>query len=103
MFDETGMEGIHHPRHDGLVITLYIANHFVRRILVNRGSSVNIILLDALKRTNILESKIIRRSLVLIGFSGETKHMIGERKLPIYIEGGKLYTKFMCYRHFIFL
>ena len=36
---------------------------------------------------DITELEIIKRSLVLIGFSGETKHIIGEIKLPIYIEG----------------
>ena len=48
---------------------------------------MNIILLDALTRMNIPESKIIRRSLVLIGFNGEMKHTIVEIKLPIYIKG----------------
>ena len=79
------------------MITLYVANHFVRRILIDRASSVNIILLYALKRMNIPESKIINRSSILIGFSGETKHTTREINLPIYIEGGKLYTKFQCY------
>ena len=88
-FDETDMEEIQDPRHDGLVITQYMANHFVRRILVDGGSSVNIVLLNTLKRINIPESEILRRSLVLIGFSGETKHTIGEIKLPIYIKGVK--------------
>ena len=52
------MEGIQDPHRDRLVITLYNANYFVRRILVDRVSSVNIILLDALKRMNIPESEI---------------------------------------------
>lgn len=54
IFDKTDREDIMDPHHDGLVITLYIANHFFRRIVVDRGSSVNIILLNALKRMNIL-------------------------------------------------
>ncbi|XP_023749791.1 uncharacterized protein LOC111898097 [Lactuca sativa] len=92
--DETDREGIQDPHHDGLMITMYIANQFVRRILVDRVSSVNIVLLDALKRMNILESEIIKRSSVLIGFSGETKHTIREIKLPIYIEGVKYIQTF---------
>jgi len=42
-FEEEDRENIRNPHHDGLVITLYIANHFVRMILVDGGSSVNII------------------------------------------------------------
>ena len=41
-FDESDRQDVYHLHHDGLVITLYIANHFVRRILIDRGSSVNI-------------------------------------------------------------
>ena len=65
------------------MITLYMANHFVRRILVDGGSLVNKILLDALERINIPESEIIKRSSALTGFNGETKHTVGEIKLPI--------------------
>ncbi|XP_023749270.1 uncharacterized protein LOC111897549 [Lactuca sativa] len=85
-FDEADRQDIQDPHHDGLVITLYIANYFFRRILIDGGSSVNIILVDALKRMNIPESEIVRRSSVLIRFNGETKHIVGEIKLPIYIE-----------------
>ncbi|XP_023758741.1 uncharacterized protein LOC111907173 [Lactuca sativa] len=87
MFDETDMLDVQDPHHNGLLITLYIANHFVRRLLVDGGSSVNIILVDALKIMSILESEIVTRSSVLIDFSGETKHTISKIKLPIYIEG----------------
>ncbi|XP_076935664.1 uncharacterized protein LOC143602452 [Bidens hawaiensis] len=46
MFDVEDMNNIWDPHHDGLVITLYISNCFVRRILVDNESSVNIIQLD---------------------------------------------------------
>ena len=69
-FDETDRIDIQDPHHDRLVIILYTTNHFIRRILVDGGSLVNIILLDALTRMNIMESEIIKRSLVLIGFRG---------------------------------
>ena len=86
-FDEDDREYVLTPHHDGLVITMFVSNHFVRRILIDGGSSVNIILLETLNKMNIPDSKIIRRSSVLVGFSGETKNTIGEIKLPIYIEG----------------
>ena len=38
---------------------------------------------------NILEFEIVERSSILIGFSGEPMHTVGEIKLPIYIEGVK--------------
>lgn len=93
-FDKADIQDIQDPHHDRLVITLYIANNFVRTILVDGGSLVNIIVLDALKRLNIPESKIVRRSSVLNGFSGETKPTVGEIKLPIYIEGVNFMQRF---------
>lgn len=49
-FDGDDNENVLDPQHDGLVIKLYVANHFIRRILVDGGSSINIILLETLKR-----------------------------------------------------
>ncbi|XP_023763617.1 uncharacterized protein LOC111912109 [Lactuca sativa] len=86
-FDEADRQDAQDPHYEGLVITLYIVNHIIRRILFDGGYSVNIILLDALKRMNIIESEIFAKSSVLIGFSGETKKTIGKIKLPIYLEG----------------
>lgn len=93
-FEEEDRDDIQDPHHDGLVVTLYVANHFVRRILVDGGSSVNIIRLETLKKMNIPESEIVSRSIVLVGFSGETKDTIGEIKLPVYIEGVNSLQKF---------
>lgn len=55
---------------------------------------MNIILFDAITRMNIPESEIIKRSSVLIGFSGETKHTIREIKLHIYIKGVNYMKRF---------
>ncbi|XP_076923343.1 uncharacterized protein LOC143585440 [Bidens hawaiensis] len=78
---------IRDPHHDGLVITLYISKCFACMILVENGSSDNIIQLYTLKRMNIPKSEIISKSSVLVGFSGEAKSTTGEIKLPVYVEG----------------
>ncbi|XP_076905057.1 uncharacterized protein LOC143560696 [Bidens hawaiensis] len=64
-----------------------MANHNVRRILVDGGSSVNIIQLETLMKLNILEDEILKKSSVLVEFSGEVKNTVGEIKLYVYIEG----------------
>ncbi|KAI3821624.1 hypothetical protein L1987_09193 [Smallanthus sonchifolius] len=71
-FDEDDRDEVQDPHHDGLVITLYIANHFIRKILIDGGSSVNIIRHEVLKKMGIPDSEIISKSSVLVGFSGET-------------------------------
>ena len=57
--------------HDTLVISLLIANCRIKRILVDNGSSTNVIFPSALNEMNIDEAHIHRRSIVLVGFSGE--------------------------------
>ena len=93
-FEDKDRCNIQDPHHDSLVITLSIANCFVRRILIDGGSSVNIIQLDALRKMDIPDSEIIPRSSVLVGFSGETKNTLGDIKLPVYIEGVNSFQKF---------
>ncbi|KAI3812675.1 hypothetical protein L1987_17387 [Smallanthus sonchifolius] len=77
-FDEDDRNDVQDPHHDGLVITMYIANHFIRRIRIDEGSLVNIIKHEVLKKMGIPDSEIISKSSVLVGFSREVK---------IYIEG----------------
>ncbi|KAK9065007.1 hypothetical protein SSX86_016390 [Deinandra increscens subsp. villosa] len=86
-FGEDDRCNVMDPHHDGLVITLYIANHFVKRILIDGGSSVNIIQLETLTKMGIPQDEVIAKSTVLVGFSGETKNTLGEVKLPVYVEG----------------
>ncbi|XP_076912047.1 uncharacterized protein LOC143570232 [Bidens hawaiensis] len=83
-FNEDDGVNVQDPHHHGLVVTLFNSNHYVRRKLIDEGSSVNIIQLEVLRRMNIPESTIIPRSSVFVGFSGETKNTLGDIKLPIY-------------------
>ncbi|KAL5554746.1 hypothetical protein UlMin_042147 [Ulmus minor] len=59
----------HH--HDALVISLLIANCRIKRILIDNGTSTNVIFLSALKEMNIDEAHIHCRSTVLVRFRGE--------------------------------
>ncbi|XP_076884676.1 uncharacterized protein LOC143533941 [Bidens hawaiensis] len=49
-FDEDDLVTVQDPHHDGLVIALFISNHYVRMILIDGGSSVNIVQLEVLRR-----------------------------------------------------
>nr|XP_043633170.1 uncharacterized protein LOC122604345 [Erigeron canadensis] len=91
---EEDFDNIMEPHHDGLVITLFIANHYVRRILIDNGNSVNIIKLETLRRMDISKEDINGKASPLIGFSGETKYTVGEIKLPVYVGGMNSMQKF---------
>lgn len=83
------------PHHDALVIALYIANCLAKCILIDNGSSANILFLSAFREMGIPESSITRKFTILIRFSGEHKSTIGEIVLLVYAEGVNLYTKFL--------
>lgn len=83
------------PHHDALVISLLIANCWIKRILVNNGSSTNVIFLSALKEMNIDEAHIHHYSTVLVGFSDEQKFTLGDITLPIYAVGVNLHITFV--------
>ncbi|KAF2565910.1 hypothetical protein F2Q68_00025327 [Brassica cretica] len=83
------------PHHDALVISLTIAKCLVKRILVDNGSSSNIIFQAAYKDLGLEKAALTRRVTPLIGFSGEVKQTAGEITLPIYAEGVSMSTKFL--------
>ncbi|KAL5545185.1 hypothetical protein UlMin_008969 [Ulmus minor] len=82
------------PHHDALVISLLVANCKIKRILVDNGSSTNVLFLNALKEMKIDESNIRRCTTVLVGFSGEQKFTIGDVALPVYAGGINLNVNF---------
>ncbi|XP_031268176.1 uncharacterized protein LOC116126643 [Pistacia vera] len=59
------------PHHDALAVSLQIANILVKRVFIDRGSSTNILFLEAVKTMGLKEANINRRPTLLAGFSFE--------------------------------
>ncbi|XP_056688732.1 uncharacterized protein [Spinacia oleracea] len=93
-FDDSDSTDTQQEHHDGLVISLPIVNALIKRILIDNGSSANVLFLEALQEMGLEEKSIIRRSTVLVGFSGESLRTVGEISLPTYAEGVNVMTKF---------
>ncbi|XP_038715058.1 uncharacterized protein LOC120008756 [Tripterygium wilfordii] len=83
------------PHHDALVISILVANYTIKRVLVDNGSSTNVLFLSCLKAMEIDESHIVGRSTILLGFNEEQVYNLGEIALPVYTEGINLNTNFM--------
>ncbi|XP_012827901.1 PREDICTED: uncharacterized protein LOC105949160 [Erythranthe guttata] len=82
MFGRVDEEGIQQPHTDALVITAMVANFDIARILVDTGSSADVIFYSCFKQMNMnFELKYVETS--LMGFSGETVQALGEVCLPI--------------------
>ncbi|XP_013613469.1 PREDICTED: uncharacterized protein LOC106319632 [Brassica oleracea var. oleracea] len=83
------------PHHDALVISFTVANCLVKRILVDNGSSGNIIIQAAYKDLGLEEGALTRRITPLIRFSWEVKQTAVEVTIPVYAEGVNVSTKFL--------
>ncbi|XP_056854581.1 uncharacterized protein LOC130504029 [Raphanus sativus] len=94
-FTASEQEKVLAPHHDALVISLTIANCLVKRILVENGSSSNIIFHSAFADLGLEPTALTRKVTPLVGFSGEVKQTIWEVLLPVYAEGINQATKFL--------
>jgi len=67
-----GCEGPHFtsPYNDPLVVELKVASALVRRILIDTGSSINIITWDCLKNLKHLGKEIVPLVHPILGFRG---------------------------------
>ncbi|XP_013721228.2 uncharacterized protein LOC106425051 [Brassica napus] len=87
IFTAKEQEKVLAPHHDALVISLTVENCLVKRILVDNGSSSNIIFQAAYQDLGLEERALTQRIASLIGLSREV--------LPMYAEGINMSTKFL--------
>ena len=70
-FSDSNMEGCQHPHDDHLVIRAIVANKTVHRVMIDNGSSADIIFSSAFDKMGIGREKLETVSAYLLGFSGE--------------------------------
>ncbi|XP_070025865.1 uncharacterized protein [Nicotiana sylvestris] len=85
-FDDADADGILSPHNDVLVISLLVHDTNVKRVLIDPGSSVNIILLRVLREMQA-EDKLISKAHTLSGFDNSNVVMKGEVILTTFAEG----------------
>ncbi|XP_057982208.1 uncharacterized protein LOC131167418 [Malania oleifera] len=85
IFDSRDEEGVQQPHDDALVLSLLVANYMVRRILIDNGSSSNIMFWSVLVGMKIGKERLKQVSTPLVGFGGDTVHPLGTITLPVTI------------------
>ncbi|KAK6150854.1 hypothetical protein DH2020_015786 [Rehmannia glutinosa] len=83
MFDDSDLNGTRSEHNDALVISATMSNFWVKKILVDSGSSADIIFYNAFLQLGIDNAQLSPVHTPLTGFSGETVKALGEVTLPL--------------------
>jgi hypothetical protein len=82
-FSDDDYAGVSLPHTDALVLSLAIANHRIHRILIDTGSSADILYRSAFEEMKIDRNKVIPARHSLVGFTGEQVLPLGSIELPV--------------------
>ncbi|XP_024031072.1 uncharacterized protein LOC112094456 [Morus notabilis] len=82
-FTEEDANGVHFSHNDALVVEVIIGNHTVCRILVDNGSSMDILYTDCFGKMGIPKEQLEKTTRPLFGFTGDSVIPQGTIRLPI--------------------
>lgn len=94
-FGEADTNGLDKPHNDSLVIELMLGDCKVTKVLVDTGSSVDLIFKETLRKRDIKDGKIKVNVRPLTVFDDETTMTIRMIKLPVYNGGVTKLFKFV--------
>ncbi|XP_060195010.1 uncharacterized protein LOC132624214 [Lycium barbarum] len=92
-FNDEDMEGIAQPYNDALVISVLVNKFRIKRVLIDPGSSADIIRWKVIEQLGLLD-QIMPAIRVLNRFNMACETTMGETTLPISIAGTTQQTKF---------
>ncbi|XP_075665670.1 uncharacterized protein LOC142635395 [Castanea sativa] len=76
-FSEVDARRLHHPHDDALVVTIRAGDYNIHRVLVDNGSSADILYYPAFQQMGIEKERLISANAPLIGFGGARVHPLG--------------------------
>ncbi|GAV80367.1 hypothetical protein CFOL_v3_23828 [Cephalotus follicularis] len=82
-FSEADYEGVRLPHNDLVVVTLLVELFTMKRILIDSGSSADILYKNAFDQLRILADQLKPVKTPLVGFTGEMIHPLGSINLPV--------------------
>ena len=84
-FTDADAKRVHHPYDDAIVITLLIANYMTRKVLVDNGSSVDILCYPAFQQMRLGWDQLRLVNSPLVGFGGMKVQPVGIVTLPVVV------------------
>ena len=71
-FSEEDARRLHHPHDDALVISIRVGDYNMHRVMVDNGSSIDILYYPAFQQMRIDRERLVSTNTPLVGF-GETR------------------------------
>ena len=84
-FTDEDVERIYHPHDDAIVITLLIADYTTRRVLVDNGSSTDILYYPAFQQLRLGRDQLRPVNSPLVGFDGMKVQSVGTISLSVVV------------------
>ena len=84
-FTDEDASRIHHPHDDAIVIILLIADYSTRRVLVDNGSSADILYYPAFQQMNLRRDQLHPVHSPLVGFGGIKMQSVGTITLLVVV------------------
>ena len=84
-FTDEDAKGIRHPHNDAIVIPLHTANYTIRRVLVDNGSSADVLFYPTFQQMRINRDQLHPVNGFLVGFGGMKVQPVGIISLPVVV------------------
>ncbi|XP_058189370.1 uncharacterized protein LOC131306956 [Rhododendron vialii] len=94
-FTQRDLEHVQTPHSDALVITVQIGVHDVKRVLIDQGSSAEVMYYDLFKKLDLPKSALQPAEVSLIGFNGAPVWPLGRIFLPVIVGSKTLSVEFI--------
>ncbi|KAG5536375.1 hypothetical protein RHGRI_023967 [Rhododendron griersonianum] len=94
-FTERDMEGVSFPHNDALVLSLPIQRKMVRRVLVDQGSSTEILYYSVFKALGLPKDQLSPVDAHLVGFTAILVYPVGKIVLPVFAGSMQIDVEFI--------
>ncbi|KAG5543808.1 hypothetical protein RHGRI_016532 [Rhododendron griersonianum] len=94
-FTEQDLEGLSLPHNDALVLSIPFQRKMVRRVLVDQGSSAEILYYSAFQALGLSKDRLSPVDTPLVGFSGIPIYPLSKIVLPVYVGSVQLDVEFI--------
>ena len=84
-FSEEDARRLHHPHDDALVVSIRVGDYNTYRVLVDNGSSADILYYPVFQQMRIDRERLVPTNAPLVGFRGTKVYPLGAVTLPITI------------------